>query len=79
MSGSELHPANFLLVDNSNDQCHDAALTVVEHSHGQREVAVELLQMVGLVGLDEDGALRPIGVDAYELSWFTPAYHSPEM
>jgi hypothetical protein len=70
---SELQPAHFLLAENTNDQRHDAALTVATYSYGDAEAAAEVLQVVGLAIKHPDGVLRSAGVDEYEMPWFTPA------
>jgi hypothetical protein len=68
----EILPQFPVLMQVSNDQRHDAALTLTELSDYNPSTAGELLLMVGLAARDEVGRLRPDGVDEFDLSWFTP-------
>lgn len=70
--GSELTPMIGQIVDVSNDQRHDAALTIAEHSDDMPETAAYFLTLVGLAREDVDGAFRCEGTDEFEMSWFTP-------
>lgn len=73
---SELLPAFLATIETTNDQRHDAALTIVERTNGALELA-DILLLVGLAEVGEDGRLRAAGVDEWEMSWFTPAASRP--
>lgn len=61
-----------VLMQVSNDQRHDAALTVAELSGYNATVTGEVLETIGLATRNTVQQLRPDGGDEYELSWFTP-------
>jgi hypothetical protein len=68
----EMSPQFPVLMQVSNDERHDAALTIAELSGYDAAATCQVLEMVGLAARDSVQRLRPDGGDEYELSWFTP-------
>lgn len=56
----------------SNDQRHDAALTIAEYADNDVVIARQLLVVVGLARAGISGTVAD-GDDEWGLSWFTPA------
>jgi hypothetical protein len=68
----EMSPHFPVLMQVTNDERHDAALTIAELSGYNVTATGEVLEMVGLAARNSVQQLRPDGGDEYELSWFTP-------
>lgn len=59
------------LVAISNDDRHDAALTVVERCNGNTDLIAYYLVLLGLAREEGDGFVAD-GHDEFEIPWFTP-------
>lgn len=71
---SELVPLPPTPLRLSNDERHDAALTVAERCGGDPELAGYYLSLLGLAGPapTPQWKLASVGHDEYEIAWFTP-------
>jgi hypothetical protein len=70
---SEIYPVSTGQIRLSNDQCHDAAITIAEYCDYLPETTAYYLDVIGLADRDEYGVLHSVGTDEYEIPWFTPA------